>query len=118
MAIALRLGRSGQPVGYRSVLSFLFVLFSLVMVVKTAIDTYQEHKHAEWPSVVATISQETVRTLTRVAEPSGRSCPGAGGLHATRPARRCLFGTILSIPTRSYPTQGTCQSPVLKYRMI
>jgi hypothetical protein len=33
------------------------------MVVKTAIDAYQEHKRAEWPSVVATISQETVRKI-------------------------------------------------------
>jgi hypothetical protein len=63
MAIALRLGRSGQPIGYLSVLGFLFVFFTLVMVVKTAIDAYQEHKRAEWPSVVATISQETVRKI-------------------------------------------------------
>jgi hypothetical protein len=33
------------------------------MVVKTVIDAYQEHKHAEWPSAVATITQETVRKI-------------------------------------------------------
>ena len=31
------------------------------MIVKTPIDSYQESKQANWPSVVATITQQTVR---------------------------------------------------------
>jgi hypothetical protein len=43
------------------VLGFLFGLCALVMILKTATDTYQESKQAKWPSVVATITQQIVR---------------------------------------------------------
>ena len=65
MALALRLGRSGQPIGYLSVLGFLFVLCALVMIAKTAIDAYRETKQAKWPSVVATVTQSNVRKTYR-----------------------------------------------------
>lgn len=63
MAIALRLVRSGRSIGYLSLLGFLFVLFTMGMIVKTAFDAYQESKHAKWPTVVATITQQTVRKI-------------------------------------------------------
>jgi hypothetical protein len=31
------------------------------MIVKTAVDTYQENRHAKWPTVTATITQQAVR---------------------------------------------------------
>jgi hypothetical protein len=40
------------------------------MVVKIAIDAYQESEHAKWPSVVATITQQTVR---KFIDPKNRS---------------------------------------------
>jgi len=43
------------------VLGFLFGLCALVMIFKTATDTYQESRQAKWPSVVATITQQIVR---------------------------------------------------------
>ncbi len=61
MVIALRLGKSGRPVGYVSLLGFLFALCTLVMIVKAPIDAYQENKHAKWPTVLAAIEQQTVR---------------------------------------------------------
>jgi hypothetical protein len=61
MAVALRLGKSGRPVGYVSLLGFLFALCTLVMIVKAPTDAYQENKHAKWPTVLATIEQSTVR---------------------------------------------------------
>ena len=61
MAIALRLGKSGRPVGYVSLLGFLFALCTLVMIVKAPSDAYQENKRAKWPTVLATIQQQTVR---------------------------------------------------------
>jgi hypothetical protein len=33
------------------------------MMVKAAVDAYREREHAEWPSVVATITQQTVRKI-------------------------------------------------------
>ena len=63
MAIAFRYGKSNRPVGYLSVLGLLFVLCTLAMIVKTAIDAYQENKRANWPRAVATITQQTVRKI-------------------------------------------------------
>jgi hypothetical protein len=40
------------------------------MLVKIAIDAYQESEHAKWPSVVATITQQTVR---KFIDPKNRS---------------------------------------------
>jgi hypothetical protein len=40
---------------------FLFGVVALVMIVKTPIDVYRESQQAKWPSVVATITQQTVR---------------------------------------------------------
>jgi len=61
MAIALKLGKSGRPVGYVSLLGFLFALCTLVVIVKAPIDAYQEYEHAKWPTVLATIQQQTVQ---------------------------------------------------------
>ena len=61
MAIALRLGKSGRSVGYVSLLGFLFVLCTVVMIVKAPLDAHQENKHAKWPTVLAAIRQQTVR---------------------------------------------------------
>jgi hypothetical protein len=40
---------------------FLFGLVAVVMIFKTPIDVYREGNQAKWPSVVATITQQTVR---------------------------------------------------------
>jgi hypothetical protein len=61
MAITFRYEKSSRSYGYLSVLGFVFVLGALLMIVKTATDTYQESKQAKWPSVVATITQQVVR---------------------------------------------------------
>jgi hypothetical protein len=61
MAIALRLGKSGRPVGYVSLLGLLLALCTLVMIVKAPIDAYEENKHEKWPAVLAAIQQQTVR---------------------------------------------------------
>ena len=61
MAIALRLGKSGRPVGYVSLLGLLLALCTLVMIVKAPIDAYEENKHEKWPAVLAAIHQQTVR---------------------------------------------------------
>src|SRR5579862_5631433 len=49
--------------GYLSALGFLSGVCALVAIVKTPIDAYQENKHAAWPSVVATITQQTLRKI-------------------------------------------------------
>jgi hypothetical protein len=61
MAVALRLGKSGRPVGYVSLLGYLFALCALVVIVKAPLDVYQENKHSKWSTVLATIEQQTVR---------------------------------------------------------
>ena len=61
MAIAFRVEKSSRSFGYLSVFGFVFALGSLLMIVKTATDTYQESKQAKWPSVVVTITQQDVR---------------------------------------------------------
>jgi hypothetical protein len=61
MAITIKLEKSGRSIGYLSVLGFLFLLCTLAMIVKIAVDTYRENKHAKWPGVVATITQQGVR---------------------------------------------------------
>jgi uncharacterized protein DUF3592 len=44
-------------------LGMFFGLCLLVAVVATAFDTYQDSAHAKWPSVVATITQQTVQRV-------------------------------------------------------
>jgi hypothetical protein len=61
MAITFRVEKSSRSFGYLSFFGFVFVLGTLLMIVKTAIDTFQESKQAKWPSVVATITQQVVR---------------------------------------------------------
>jgi hypothetical protein len=61
MVITLKLEKSGRPFGYLSILGFVFVLVTLIMIGKTAADSYQESRQAKWPSVVATITQQVVR---------------------------------------------------------
>jgi hypothetical protein len=61
MVITLKLEKSGRSFGYLSILGFLFVLITLIMIGKTAADTYRESRQAKWPSVVATITQQVVR---------------------------------------------------------
>lgn len=63
MAIALNVEKTGQSPAYLSVLGFFFGLCAFVAILKTGIDTYQESKHAKWPSTVATITHETVRKI-------------------------------------------------------
>jgi len=66
MTISLRHGKSGQKVtlaGWLRLLGFFFGVCALVAIVKTVIDTYQESEHAKWPSVAATITQQTVRKI-------------------------------------------------------
>lgn len=62
MAITLRYEKSSQS---RSlvylVLGLSFGLVPLIMILKTPIDAYRESRQAKWPSVVATITQQTVR---------------------------------------------------------
>ena len=62
MAITLRYEKSGQS---RSLVypmfGFLFAVVALVMIVKTPIDVYRENNQTKWTSVVATITQQTVR---------------------------------------------------------
>ena len=64
MAITLKLEKSGRSFGYLSILGFLFVLVTLIMLGKTAADAYQESRQAKWPGVVATITQQVVRKYT------------------------------------------------------
>ena len=61
MAITFKLEKSSRSYGYLSVLGLVFFLGTLVMIVKTATDTYRESKQAKWPRVVATITQQAVR---------------------------------------------------------
>ncbi len=63
MAITLRVEKTGRSPAYLSVLGFFFGLCALVAILKTGIDTYQEAKHAKWPSAMATITHETVRKI-------------------------------------------------------
>jgi hypothetical protein len=62
MAITLRYEKADRS---RSlvypVFGFLFGVVALLMIVKIAIDVYRESKQAKWPTVVATIAQQTVR---------------------------------------------------------
>jgi Protein of unknown function (DUF3592) len=63
MTISLKYGKSG-PVTFPfqlRVLGFLLGLCAIVAVVKTASDTYQESKNAKWPSVIATITQQSIQ---------------------------------------------------------
>ena len=61
MAIALGVEKSGRSFVYLIFFGFVFALGTLLMIVKTATDTFQESKQAKWPSVVATITQQVVR---------------------------------------------------------
>lgn len=62
MAITLRYEKSSQS---RSlvylVLGFSFGLVALIIILKTPIDAYRESRQGKWPSVVATITQQTVQ---------------------------------------------------------
>jgi hypothetical protein len=61
MEITIRLEKSKRSLGFLRPLGFLFALCSLAMIFKTAYDTYQETRHANWPSATATITQQCVR---------------------------------------------------------
>ena len=43
------------------VFGFSFGLVALIMILKAPIDAYRESRQAKWPSVVATITQQSVR---------------------------------------------------------
>jgi hypothetical protein len=62
MAITLRYEKSGRS---RSlvypVFGFSFGIVALIMILKTPIDVYRESQQAKWPSVVAAITNQTVR---------------------------------------------------------
>jgi hypothetical protein len=61
MVITLKLEMSGRQFGHLSILGFVFVLVTLIMIGKSAADAYQESRQANWPGVVATITQQVVR---------------------------------------------------------
>ena len=62
MAITLRYEKSSQSWSLvYLVFGFSFGLVPLIMILKTPIDAYRESRQAKWPSVVATITQQTVR---------------------------------------------------------
>jgi len=61
MPVVIRYGKSGQSLGFLSLLGVCLALCALVAVVKTATDAYQESKHAKWPSVLATVTQQTIQ---------------------------------------------------------
>jgi len=62
MAITLRYEKaSGSWSLVPSVFGFAFGVVALLLIVKIRIDVYRENKQAKWPSVVATITQSTVR---------------------------------------------------------
>jgi hypothetical protein len=61
MVITLKLEKSGRSFGYLSILGFLFVFVTLIMIGKTAADAYRESRQVKWPGVVATITQQVVR---------------------------------------------------------
>ena len=61
MAVTLKLEKSSRPIPYLKVLGWFFGLCALVFLLKTALDSDRENKHAHWPSAVATISQRQVR---------------------------------------------------------
>jgi hypothetical protein len=66
MTISLRYRKSGQKgtlAGWLRLIGFFLGVCALVAIVKTGINTYQESEHAKWPSVVATITQQTVRKI-------------------------------------------------------
>jgi hypothetical protein len=64
MVISLKLEKSGRSFAYLSTLGYLFVLVTLIMIGKTAADSYQESRQAKWPGVVATITQQVVRNYS------------------------------------------------------
>ena len=62
MVITLRYEKSSQSWSLVYLLfGFSFGLVALIMVLKAPIDAYRESRQAKWPSVVATITQQTVR---------------------------------------------------------
>jgi hypothetical protein len=62
MAITLRFEKSsGSWSLVPSVFGFAFGVVALLLIVKIPIDNYREKKQANWPSAVATITQQTVR---------------------------------------------------------
>jgi Protein of unknown function (DUF3592) len=66
MTISHRYEKSGQKVtlaGWLRLIGFFLGVCALVAIVKTSICTYQESEHAKWPSVVAIITQQTVRKI-------------------------------------------------------
>ena len=62
MAITLRRGKSSGSWPFVSfVFGFAFGVVALLLIVKIPTEVYRENKQAKWPSVVATITQSTVR---------------------------------------------------------
>jgi len=62
MAITLRYEKSSRSRSLvPSVFGFSFGVVALLLIVKTPIDVYRESQQAKWPSVVAIITNQTVR---------------------------------------------------------
>jgi hypothetical protein len=62
MAIILRYEKSNRSWSVvPPVFGFAFGVVALLIIVKIPIDVYRENKQAKWPSVVATITQSSVR---------------------------------------------------------
>lgn len=61
MAITAKLEKSSHPIPYLKLAGLFFGLCALVLMVKSTLDADRENKHAHWPSVVATITQQSVR---------------------------------------------------------
>jgi hypothetical protein len=95
MTIPLKYTRSDQKVtlaGWLRLLGLFLGVCALVAIVKAAIDTYKESEHAKWPSVVATITQQTVRKI-----PAG----SRGEWYIESVLRYSIDGEELTTSTRS-----------------
>ncbi len=145
MAITVKLEKSKQSIGYLSIITFFFLLCALATTVKTAVDVNREHKHSQWPSVIATITQQHVRQFMNGRHEAWRIesevryevdnevltsnlHSGIGNILDERVMRRWAAqhppGTALPIRYDPISTtilcrmQGLCRSPSLKYRAI
>jgi hypothetical protein len=68
LGITLRYEKSSRPAGYAifaSLLGYVFVFCSLVLIVKIPFDIVKESKQSNWPTAVATIEQRAVQRTYR-----------------------------------------------------
>jgi len=89
--------------GLLRMLGYFFGICALVAIVKTALDTYQEGRQARWPSVVATITQQTVRQSLA----KGRNSRGHYVWYTQSELRYSIDGEELTSSIRSRVTYST-----------